>query len=167
MLCCGDKGQVEVIRQLAQHGANLDQTNNSGATPLFIAAQEGYFAVVDILLNAGVDTTLSMLSIAKKLRIFAEKRQPIQQRMALFLQDRADDEGILVSPYDIAWIMGHTQIAERIKNPALNLKQPLNCFASFFSKHQGFEQLQSLSNNQNLISDSRCTKDKARVLTMT
>ena len=40
---------------LADLGANLDQPNDNGATPAYIAAQEGHHAVLHVLGQKGAD----------------------------------------------------------------------------------------------------------------
>ena len=42
------KGHVEVVQFLVESGADKDQGTTDGATPLFIAAQEGRIEVVPI-----------------------------------------------------------------------------------------------------------------------
>jgi cytohesin len=43
------------VRALIELGAVVDQASNGGATPLFIAAQQGHEAVVRALIEAGAD----------------------------------------------------------------------------------------------------------------
>ena len=47
------------MRALLDAGADKDNARNTGATPLFIAAQEGHDAVVRTLLDAGADKNLA------------------------------------------------------------------------------------------------------------
>jgi ankyrin repeat protein len=46
---------VEVIRLLAGLGADLCHTNNRGATPVFVAAQNGHVEVIRVLAELGAD----------------------------------------------------------------------------------------------------------------
>ena len=52
------KGHVEVVRLLAELGANVETPDNDGATPAYIAAQKGHVEVVRVLaeLGANVET---------------------------------------------------------------------------------------------------------------
>ena len=48
-------GHLDVIRHLVEVGADKDQAQNQGATPLFFAAQNGHLDVVRHLLEVGAD----------------------------------------------------------------------------------------------------------------
>ncbi|KAH7109414.1 ankyrin repeat-containing domain protein [Dendryphion nanum] len=50
-----DKGYVEVIDLLVRHGANPNQYNQTGYTPLHCAAINNHAVVVSVLLQAGAD----------------------------------------------------------------------------------------------------------------
>ena len=49
------EGRVEVVRVLAELGANVDTPNNNGATPAFIAAQNGHTKVIRLLASLKPD----------------------------------------------------------------------------------------------------------------
>jgi len=44
-------GHLEIVRVLADEGANLDLAHESGATPVFMAAQEGHHEVLRLLVD--------------------------------------------------------------------------------------------------------------------
>ena len=46
---------MEVVRVLAERGADINKANNDGATPLFIASEKGRAEVVRVLAERGVD----------------------------------------------------------------------------------------------------------------
>ena len=50
---------MEVVRELLTGGASIDQAKKDGATPLYMASQEGHLEVVRELLTAGADHTLA------------------------------------------------------------------------------------------------------------
>ena len=51
---------MEVVRTLAEAGADLNQTTTSGATPLFIDAQKGEVEVMNTMVEAGADPNHAM-----------------------------------------------------------------------------------------------------------
>ena len=52
---------MEVVRELLRGGANVDQAEKDGATPLFMASGLGHIEVVRKLLAAGADHTLTWI----------------------------------------------------------------------------------------------------------
>ncbi|KAJ1474693.1 ankyrin repeat-containing domain protein [Baffinella frigidus] len=48
-------GRVQEVRKLIAAGANIDERDSSGCTPLYIAALNGQAAVVRVLLDGGAD----------------------------------------------------------------------------------------------------------------
>ena len=53
-----DNGHCEVIRVLAEAGANLNQAGEHGETAAMLAAEEGHAEIVKVLVKAGVDLQL-------------------------------------------------------------------------------------------------------------
>ena len=53
------KGHHEVVRVLADKGANLDLARENGSTPVFIAAQFGHHEVVRVLAKMGANLDLA------------------------------------------------------------------------------------------------------------
>ena len=52
-------GHLEVIRVLAESGADLDSRDNLGETALHKASSGGYLEVIDFLLQAGADCSIT------------------------------------------------------------------------------------------------------------
>ena len=48
-------GYEEVVKLLLQHGAQIGHNVNSALCPLRAAAKEGYFTIVKLMLDYGVD----------------------------------------------------------------------------------------------------------------
>ena len=67
-------GHLDVVRHLVEVGADKDQAENSGETPLFIAAQNGQLEVVRHLVAVGADKDQALNSGATPLYIAAEER---------------------------------------------------------------------------------------------
>ena len=50
-----DFGNISRSRRLIKAGADVNVINKYGVTPMFIASQNGYLEIVDLLLEAGAD----------------------------------------------------------------------------------------------------------------
>jgi|AraplaMF_Col_mLB_1032019.scaffolds.fasta_scaffold05381_2 uncharacterized protein len=50
----GGKNHQEIVKLLIEHGADVNQADSSGVTPLQHAKKHGYQEMVDVLTNAGV-----------------------------------------------------------------------------------------------------------------
>ena len=50
-----ENGYVEVIRALAEHGADLNTPNQDGVSPVLVAANEGHSDVIKLLYKLGAD----------------------------------------------------------------------------------------------------------------
>ena len=105
-------GISDVLRVLKELGANLNTPMNDGVTPIFIAAENGHIEAVRLLIESGVDINLSV-SINKKTALDFAKTQSkeVLKKMQYFLKLHSDKEEVLMSPKDIAEIMGHKDIA--------------------------------------------------------
>ena len=57
MLFAAEKGFVEAVRVLTEFGADFDILNNTGATPVHMAAVNGDKEVVKLLRKLGADMT--------------------------------------------------------------------------------------------------------------
>ncbi|WP_131784060.1 ankyrin repeat domain-containing protein [Legionella gresilensis] len=116
-------GHTSTVKLLIDAGALLNQPNKNGKTPIFIAAESGHDSVIDLLLAAKADYTLPIKKTIAQLTSWVEnKEESVQERMALFIEDKRKDSEVLVTPYDIAKIMGHDKIANTIKQYELTNK---------------------------------------------
>ena len=52
-------GHLEIVRLLVEVGADKDQADNQGATPMHIAAEEGHLDIVRFFLESGADSDRS------------------------------------------------------------------------------------------------------------
>ena len=64
-------GHQEVVQALIAAGANVNQQNNNGWTPLHCAASNGHQAVVQALIVAGADVNQFKIIMAGLLCIMA------------------------------------------------------------------------------------------------
>jgi ankyrin repeat protein len=55
LLAAVTKNYTKIVDLLVRHGATIDQADDSGCTPLFIACQEGNLEIVQLLVKAGAD----------------------------------------------------------------------------------------------------------------
>ena len=46
-------GDIDLVKYLIKHGANINKASAEGSTPLFLAKMGGYNEIVKILRNAG------------------------------------------------------------------------------------------------------------------
>jgi len=121
-------GHTEVVKYLLEHGANIDQPTTHGATPLFIAVQNGHTEVVNALMAHNAMLDIPYKASAESLRNFAlhNGNADVITRMDTIIQrqiDSGEDEkSVSVKPVDIAWIMGHTEIFNKLSESENMLK---------------------------------------------
>ncbi|AUH72617.1 ankyrin repeat domain-containing protein [Legionella sainthelensi] len=116
-------GHTAALKILAKNGADLNKAMNDGVTPAFIAAQNGRLSVMNTLIKLDVDLQVPFLCSHDHLLKFAStKSHEVTQRAKNFLAGKTNDQ-IKVYPYDIAIIMGHTELAWLISNHCSS-KQP-------------------------------------------
>jgi hypothetical protein len=53
------QGNMVIIKELLDKGANINMRNKFGLTPIFYAAQSGHLDVCELLLKSGADPTIS------------------------------------------------------------------------------------------------------------
>lgn len=59
LAACG--GHVDLALLLIERGANIEEVNDEGYTPLMEAAREGHEEMVGVLLNKGLSKNLSFI----------------------------------------------------------------------------------------------------------
>lgn len=103
-----ERGHIDIVHRLLQHGANKNSLDRRGETPLFKPAGNGHIKVVDLLLKAGTDATILDLWDRTPLRFAAMKGQKEIVRMLLERteteQDIPDWSGCTVLHNAAAWL---------------------------------------------------------------
>ncbi len=99
---------VDIVKMLADLNVDINQADSKGGTALFAAAQYGNQAVFSELMRRNADVNLSLTDTKDNLMKFAEKHK-VTERMQLIVGRNSSDDNVNVSitPYEIAWIMGH------------------------------------------------------------
>ena len=85
------EGNVEIIRFLIDHGANLHVTDSNGSTPLHIASQSGQLEAVKLLLRRGADIGLVNKANQTAAELTSENDQV---EVASFLDEYGTDENV-------------------------------------------------------------------------
>ncbi|HAZ7574584.1 TPA: ankyrin repeat domain-containing protein [Legionella pneumophila] len=105
-------GHVTVIAELAKHQANLNKADKDGFTPAHIAALTGQSVVLDALIKSGTDLSPSLISLTDwKSKAYLKKNAVA--RMNSFLNYHKDKQEALLSPKDLAVIMGEENEIQR------------------------------------------------------
>jgi ankyrin repeat protein len=117
-------GHYKTAKLLLKNKANPDSPSFSTATALYLVAESGHGKVVDILLSSKANPELVVSSTKSELsKDVADSSPEIIQRMQTYLQT-FPTEWVTVSPSKIAEIMGHADIAARIKTYEDNGYEP-------------------------------------------
>ncbi|WP_131781773.1 ankyrin repeat domain-containing protein [Legionella gresilensis] len=158
LLIAAKKGDAESVELLTQYKDKIDLNQTlQGMTAIFIAAQEGHFMTVKKLLEAHVDYTLPFRRTVNDLKRFAliKKGADLRQKIETIIQGKSGSDEVLLTPYDIANIMGHDKIATLIKE--YEVKQSLSQTNLLKSLNQSFFSIKSASvhSPKNLISDTK------------
>ncbi|HAU3847400.1 ankyrin 3 [Legionella pneumophila] len=105
-------GHVAVIAELAKHQADLNKADNDGFTPAHIAALTGQPLILDELIKLGADLSPSLISaIHWKNKTYL--KQDAVSRMNSFLQFHKGKQEVLLSPGELAVIMGDENQIQR------------------------------------------------------
>ena len=108
-------GRVEDVGHLLDGGAEINETDRDGRTPLFVASREGHAAVAELLLDRGADVDKAKQSGATPLFIASGMGHAA---IAALLLDRGADVDKAISggstELQIARKRGHKDVARLI-----------------------------------------------------
>ncbi|XP_052072896.1 ankyrin-3-like [Mytilus californianus] len=122
--CCYD-GDIYLVKWCLYHCiTNVDQCRDDGASPLYIACQEGHIEVVQMLMNNKANINKCTDKGASPLFIACEKRRP--KVVQMLINNNADinkctDKG--VSPLCIACQEGHTEVVQMLINNTADINK--------------------------------------------
>lgn len=108
-------GSAEVVKALAQHGANINATATNGATPIFVASLKGHADVVkqlarlDADVNAKLSDGASPLFIASQMGHIDVVKQLIRRKANV---NATMNDG--ATPLFVAAQMGHTEVVRQL-----------------------------------------------------
>ncbi|HAT1796768.1 TPA: ankyrin repeat domain-containing protein [Legionella pneumophila] len=105
-------GHVTVIAELAKHQVDFNKADKDGFTPAHIAALTGQSMVLDELIKSGADLSPSLISLTDWKGKAYLKKDAIS-RMNSFLNYHKDKQEVLLSPRDLAVIMGDENEIQR------------------------------------------------------
>lgn len=127
-------GHTAIIAELAKNKADLNKKCKYGFTPIHYAALQTDIKVFTELLKHGVDLSPSFLSV-QKLRELSKSQAGTQ--MKIFLDQHNGKKEVLLSPYEIAVLMGHKMPLEQWGENAIHsyiIKRSQECNKGFLPK---------------------------------
>ena len=107
------EGQVEVVRLLIDAGALINQANNDGATPLFIASAKGQVEVIRVLIDAGALINQAMNNGVTPIWVASHNGHMAIVRYLILHgsgMEQPDNQGR--TPLTIVIARGHVDVAE-------------------------------------------------------
>lgn len=119
-----DAGEVQ---KLLAVGAEVNHASIDHGTPLFIAARNGLSAMVVLLLEQpGINNSPLFRTNQSQLNQFTVNNTPeIRARMTEFITLQKDPNNIIMTPIEIAQVMGHKDIAELIQSKTVDILRML------------------------------------------
>jgi ankyrin repeat protein len=127
--------RVEIVTLLLESGADINQADIDNATPFFIAAQEGHLDVINTLLEyPNIDINIPLKTTPALLKSFGEPLcSAIQERIDDYLSNYVNidpDTPILLTPLDIATLMGQTAVVEKLTDITIRKEKTSNILST-------------------------------------
>ena len=111
-------GDVEVVQSRINQGANIDETDNRGCSPLIVAAKWGYLEIVKLLLDNGADVNAWAWDTMEQTALMEASDQGHVELVKFLLQKGANVNFRNKNGWTalkLAQKEDHTQIAELLK----------------------------------------------------
>lgn len=131
-------GQVEIVKLLIKHNADLNHINENGGSPIYVAAQNGHVKVVELLLNNGVNVNWALKN-AGATSLFIAAQNGHAEVVRLLLAKGANNQRRLEgdTPFHIALQIGQLEVlkvfiehnSNFIEDPLSDGARPLFCAA--------------------------------------
>jgi ankyrin repeat protein len=131
-------GHIEVLRLFAElpeiFKIDFHSKNRHGMTLAFLAAVQGHKPVIALLKSLNVDFSLSLESVVSDLKELATKKGlDVIGNMDEFLKGKEEDASVLITPIEIARVMGHQEIVDMLEDHTI-LPTGTNSTFRFFSR---------------------------------
>ena len=120
--------QTDVLKYLVEHGADVNQPDNDGFTPLLMGSQNGHLPVVQYLVENGADVNQTRNDGVTPLYISSQKGHVLV--VQYLVENGADvnqNTNNGATPLAIAIYSNHTEVAKFLLNKNANIKATKLC----------------------------------------
>ena len=136
-----DTGQAEVLRALAEHGANLETPDDDGITPARIAAERGHGEVMRVLheLGANLETPSEYNGRTPAWIAAFNGRAEVMRVLAELKVNLETHDRMGRTPAVVAAWYGHAEVARVLAESGVDLETPdkNGCTPAFAAARQG------------------------------
>ncbi len=111
------RGEIDAVRKMIANGANVNETDKEGSTPLHAAAYHGYADVMEALLDAGAKVDARDVYGFTPLHAAAREGQLAAARLLVKRGanvDLTEESGL--TPVQVARLMGRTDVADYLES---------------------------------------------------
>lgn len=121
-------GHLSFLSKLTEHGIDCNRPNDRGINALFIAAYKGHMDIVEFLLAQDAPLEPSTIPVEILTTMVGNAVNPrAMRRVKEFISEAhatsTNHKQILISPKDIAHVMGHNHIAETLAYRASTMQK--------------------------------------------
>jgi ankyrin repeat protein len=111
------EGSVEIIKLLLRHSAHYDTLNRDGITPFYLACQNGFFEIANILIQLP-NVNINVITVKGCTPLFAASQEGHLDIVKLLLSHKASLHSRTVAtsatPLHVASQMGHKAVVEEL-----------------------------------------------------